>query len=158
MRYIKQILLLYNREIVQNNSPRWLETVGLYFPRLRLGKYSSPRSPVTSGSYFAQFPSWAVNICILTRLLRIGTDLRLTAFPHNTHVEHLAQCSIYCRTVALQWVIHLKQLQLWSHKFYSPHWPTQHSDQYQGVHDVGYSLSQWFSSYWSKCAKYYFDQ
>ena len=51
--------------MVQNNSPRWLETVGLYFPRLRLGKYGSPRSPVTSGSYFAQFPSWAVNICIL---------------------------------------------------------------------------------------------
>ena len=39
--------------------------MGLYFPRLCLGKYSSPRSPVTSGSYFAQFPSWAVNICIL---------------------------------------------------------------------------------------------
>ena len=57
--------LLFNREIVQNNSPRWLETVCLYFPRLRLGKYSSPRSPVTSGSYFAQFPSWAVNICII---------------------------------------------------------------------------------------------
>ena len=40
--------LLFNREIVQNNSPRWLETVGLYFPRLHLGKYSNPRSPVTS--------------------------------------------------------------------------------------------------------------
>ena len=41
---------------MQNNSPRWLKTVCLYFPRLRLGKYSSPRSPVTSGSCFAQFP------------------------------------------------------------------------------------------------------
>ena len=40
-------------------------TVYPYFPRLRLGKYSSPQSPVTSGSYFAQFPSWAVNICIM---------------------------------------------------------------------------------------------
>ena len=39
--------------------------MGLYFPRLRLLKYSSPRSPVTSGSYFPQFPSWAVNICIM---------------------------------------------------------------------------------------------
>ena len=41
MCYIKQILTALSREIVQNNSPRWLETVSLlYFPRLRLGKYS----------------------------------------------------------------------------------------------------------------------
>ena len=57
MHHMKQILTALNWEIVQNNSPRWLETVCLYFPRLRLGKYSCPGSPVTLGSYLAQFPS-----------------------------------------------------------------------------------------------------
>ena len=54
------------REIVQNNSPRWLETVGYYISRDEVEGNIGPRSPVNEGSYFAQFPDKrAVNICFI---------------------------------------------------------------------------------------------
>ena len=44
------------REIVQSNSPRWLETVGYYISQDKVEGNIGPRSPVNKGSYFAQFP------------------------------------------------------------------------------------------------------
>ena len=48
------------REIVQNNSPRWLETVGYYISwderTDEVEGNIGTRSPVNEGSYFAQFP------------------------------------------------------------------------------------------------------
>ena len=41
------------REIVQNNSPRWLETVGYYISRDEVEGNIDTRSPVNEGSYFA---------------------------------------------------------------------------------------------------------
>ena len=72
----------------------------LYFSWLRLRKYSSPWSPVTSGSYFAQFPSWAVNICIII-------DLHEKSFFQNFQLNLtfgyvclcVLLCSIDCRVV-----------------------------------------------------------
>ena len=46
---------LLMREIVQNNSPRWLETVGYYISRDEVEGNIGTRSPVNEGSYFAQF-------------------------------------------------------------------------------------------------------
>ena len=40
-----------------------------------VGLYSSPRSPVTSGSFFAKCSSWAVNICILIPSYCIQVDI-----------------------------------------------------------------------------------
>ena len=48
---------LLMREIVQNNSPRWLETVGYYISRDEVEGNIGTRSPVNEGSYFAQFPN-----------------------------------------------------------------------------------------------------
>ena len=57
---------LLMREIVQNNSPRWLETVGYYISRDEVEGNIGPRSPVNEGSYFTQFPDYrAVNICFI---------------------------------------------------------------------------------------------
>ena len=57
---------LLMREIVQNNSPRWLETVDYYISRDEVEGNIGPRSPVNEGSYFAQFPDYrAVNICFI---------------------------------------------------------------------------------------------
>ena len=54
------------REIVQNNSSRWLETVGYYISRDEVEGNIGTRSPVNEGSYFAQFPDYrAVNICFI---------------------------------------------------------------------------------------------
>ena len=47
---------LLMREIVQTNSPRWLETVGYYISREEVEGNIGTRSPVNEGSYFAQFP------------------------------------------------------------------------------------------------------
>ena len=44
------------REIVQNNSPRWLKTVGYYISQDEVEGNIGTRSPVNEGSYFAQFP------------------------------------------------------------------------------------------------------
>ena len=54
------------REIVETNSPRWLETVGYFISRGEVeGNIGTP-SPVNEGSYFAQFPDLrAVNICFI---------------------------------------------------------------------------------------------
>ena len=84
------------------------KTVCLYFPRLRLGKYSSPRSPVTSGmSYFAQFPSWAVNICIIPRQYfcdpRIGQKKFL--WPPIQELLFLWPPPLYKNRSKLQWLI-----------------------------------------------------
>ena len=44
------------RKIVQNNSPRWLETVRYYIHRDEVEGNIGPRSSVKEGSYFAQLP------------------------------------------------------------------------------------------------------
>ena len=57
---------LLMREIVQNNSLRWLETVGYYISRDEVEGNIGPRSSVNEGSYSAQFPDYrAVNICFI---------------------------------------------------------------------------------------------
>ena len=43
------------REIVQNNSPKWLETVGYYISRDKVERNIGTRSLVNEGNYFAQF-------------------------------------------------------------------------------------------------------
>ena len=47
---------LLMREIVQNNSPMWLEMVGYYISRDKVKGNIGTWSPVNKGSYFAQFP------------------------------------------------------------------------------------------------------
>ena len=69
--FLEEGCLLYKywllmREIVQNNSPRWLETVGYYISRDEVEGNIGTRSPVNEESYFAQFPDYrAVNICFI---------------------------------------------------------------------------------------------
>ena len=48
------------REIVQNNSPRWLNTVNYYISRDEVEGNIGTRSPVNKGSYFAQFPEQSI--------------------------------------------------------------------------------------------------
>ena len=57
--------LLFNRKIVQNNSPRWLETVGYYISWDEVKGNIGTRSPVNGGSYFAQFPIKEQSIFVL---------------------------------------------------------------------------------------------
>ena len=44
------------REIVQNNSPRWLETVDYYISRDEVEGNIGTQFQVNEGSSFAQFP------------------------------------------------------------------------------------------------------
>ena len=44
------------RKIVQNNSPRWLKTVGYYISQDEVEGNIGTRSPVNEVSHFAQFP------------------------------------------------------------------------------------------------------
>ena len=53
------------REIVQNNSPRWLETVGYYISRDEVEGNIGPRSPVNEGSYLHNFPIIEQSIFVL---------------------------------------------------------------------------------------------
>ena len=54
------------REIVQNNSQRWLETVGYYISRDEVEGNIGPRSPVNEGSLILHnFPIIEQSIFVL---------------------------------------------------------------------------------------------
>ena len=52
------LLYKYCAKIVQNNSPRWVETLGYYISQVKVeGNIIGTWSPVKEGSYFALFPN-----------------------------------------------------------------------------------------------------
>ena len=97
-----------------------------------------------SSLYWCIIPWQPVAYRLLRRLLLNACccDAGVHADVHLYHANaKLACCSGYHQAVALWWIINeLKLLQLWSHNFYSHHWPIQPSDQCAGGGWCGYSL------------------
>ena len=97
-----------------------------------------------SSLYCCIIPWQPVAYWLLRRLLLNARccDVGLHANLHLYHANaKLAWRSGYHQAVALWWIIHeLKLLQLWSHNFYSRHWPIQPSDQCAGSGRCRYSL------------------